>query len=137
MPPGADGLRCDPSFAGSRDDPDRRASFTGVSERNFTPAHLVRALLEGLARSFREGYDDIRAATGSDCTRLVGAGNGLRENPALAGIVAEEYGLPLVFPANREEAAYGAALVAAFGAGIWPSLDDAAGVIGYEEARKV
>ena len=137
VPPGADGLRCDPSFAGSRDDPDRRASFTGVSERNFTPAHLVRALLEGLARSFREGYDDIRAATGSDCTRLVGAGNGLRENPALAGIVAEEYGLPLVFPANREEAAYGAALVAAFGAGIWPSLDDAAGVIGYEEARKV
>ena len=137
VPRDADGLRCAPDFAGSRSDPDQRASFTGVSDRNFTPAHLVRAVLEGLARSFYEGYNSIRAATGSDCTRLVGAGNGLRENAALAGIVAEEFGLPLALPAHREEAAYGAALVAAFGADIWPSLPDAAEIIEYEAARRV
>jgi sugar (pentulose or hexulose) kinase len=55
-------------------------------------------------------------------TRLVGAGNGLRENAVLAGIVAETFGLPLAVPRHREEAAYGAALVAAVGAELFPDV---------------
>jgi sugar (pentulose or hexulose) kinase len=131
-PKGADGLRCDPYFAGSRPDPTRRATWTGVSEKNFTPAHAVRALLEGMARSFREGYDLIRATAGGDCARLVGAGNGLRENAVLAGIVSEEFGMPLSVPAHREEAAYGAALAAGVGAGVWPDLAAAGKIIRFQ-----
>lgn len=131
-PPGADGLRCEPAFAGTRHDPGRRAAWSGASEANFTPAHLVRALLEGMARSLREAGDHIRETTGAGWTRLVGAGNGLRENRVLAGIAAAEFGMPLAFPRHREEAAYGAALVAGVGAGVWPDLDAAGQVIPYQ-----
>jgi sugar (pentulose or hexulose) kinase len=61
----------------------------------------------------------------------VGAGNGVRENPVLAGIIAEEFGLPLALPTHREEAAFGAALIAALGAGIVSDLAAAGRVIRY------
>ncbi|PJB72830.1 MAG: hypothetical protein CO096_07140 [Armatimonadetes bacterium CG_4_9_14_3_um_filter_66_14] len=133
-PPGADGLRCEPFFTGTRAEPERRATWTGVSARNFTPANMTRALLEGMASAFRYGYDRIREVTGFSPTHLVGAGNGLRENSVLAGIVAEEFGLPMVFPRHHEEAAYGAALVAAVGAGTFPDLDAAGKLLRYERA---
>lgn len=132
-PRGADGLRCEPYFAGSRAEPNRRATWTGVSESNFTPAHMIRALLEGMARSFREGYDRIHTVAGHTCQRLVGAGNGLRQNLALARIVSDEFAMPLYVPVHREEAAYGAALIAGYGAGLWPNLAAAGQVIRYQQ----
>jgi ribulose kinase len=63
----------------------------------------------------------------------VGAGNGVRENPVLAGIISEEFGLPLAVPAHREEAAYGAALTAALGVGIFRDLADAGKTIRYNK----
>jgi sugar (pentulose or hexulose) kinase len=129
---GADGLRCEPFFTGTRAEPERRATWTGMTDRNFTPAHLTRALLEGMARAFRNGRDLIQQATGRAGSRLVGAGNGLRESPVLAQLVAEEFGLPLVFPRHHEEAAYGAALVAAVGAGVFPGLDAAGKLLRYQ-----
>src|SRR5262249_17099510 len=61
VPAGADGLRCEPYFTGTRQDPELRASWSGMSPENFTPAHMTRAMLEGMARAFRSGYDAIRA----------------------------------------------------------------------------
>jgi len=129
---GAGGLRCEPLFAGTRAHPELRASWTGVSIDNFTPAHMARALLEGMARSFHGGYEVIVAQTGQTCRRLVGAGNGLRENAVLANLVAEAFDMPLSFPRHREEAAYGAALLAAVGAGLFPDLATAGGMIDYD-----
>ena len=134
VPRGAGGLRCEPFFTGTRAEPARRASWSNISQENFTPANMVRALLEGMARGFRQGYRRIEVATGSACTRLVGAGNGVRENPVLAGIIAEEFGLPLAVPEHREEAAFGAALTAALGAGILPNLAAAGRVIRYQQS---
>jgi sugar (pentulose or hexulose) kinase len=125
VPHGADGLRCEPFFAGTRDNPELRASWTGVSAENFTAAHVTRALLEGMARAFRSGYERISRHLSAPRKHLIGAGNGLRENPVLAGIVSEEFGLPLAVPRHREEAAFGAALLAAVGAGIFPNLETA------------
>jgi sugar (pentulose or hexulose) kinase len=125
VPRGTDGLRCEPFFTGTRANPELRASWTCVSAENFTAAHMTRALLEGMARAFRGGYEHIGRHLATPRRRLVGAGNGLRENPVLTGIVSEEFGLPLAVPRHREEAAFGAALVAAVGAGIFPDLDAA------------
>jgi sugar (pentulose or hexulose) kinase len=130
VPRGADGLRCEPYFTGSRSQPELRASFTGASAENLTPGHLTRALLEGMARSFVDGYEAI-TKLGPPCNRLVGAGNGLRANPVLAQAVAEEFGLPLAFPRHREEAAFGAALLAAVGAGVYPDLTAAGRLVRY------
>ena len=111
--PGADGLRCEPLFAGTRLDPTVRGSMTGLSPQNFTARHLARAVLEGMARSLRDGYSAIEQITGRSPTRLVAAGNGLRENPLLSEIVSQSFGLPMLFTSHREEAAYGAALITA------------------------
>jgi sugar (pentulose or hexulose) kinase len=129
-PAGADGLRCEPWFYGTRQREDLRASITGATASNFTPGHLARAVLEGIARSLRGGYAGLLRHRGPART-LVGAGNGLRENPLLADLVAAEFGLPLMRPAHREEAAYGAALLAAVGAGVQPDLATAGRLIRY------
>jgi sugar (pentulose or hexulose) kinase len=66
-----------------------------------------------MGRSLREGYAAIERVTGQSHSKLVAAGNGLRENPLLSEIVAEAFGLPISFTEYREEAAVGAALIAA------------------------
>jgi sugar (pentulose or hexulose) kinase len=134
VPPGADGLQCRPFFTGTRSQPKLRASWSGLSAENFTPGHLTRALLEGMARTFRDGWESIRLACAHPGTQLVGAGNGLRENAVLAGVVAAEFGKPLALARHREEAAYGAALLAAVGAGLFPDLRAAGQLIRYETA---
>jgi sugar (pentulose or hexulose) kinase len=132
VPRGADGLRCEPYFAGTRAQPELRASLTGLSTTNFTPAHLTRALLEGMARSFQRGFEVMTQRAPPAGRRLVGAGNGLRENPVLAQIVAETFALPLAVPRHREEAAFGAALLAAMAAEVLPDLASAGRLIRYE-----
>jgi sugar (pentulose or hexulose) kinase len=129
--PGADGLRCEPFFSGTRLRPEIRASWTGVSAENFTPRNMIRALLEGISRALRSGRDLMAPHRSRPCTRLVGAGNGLRENPQLASMLAEEFSMPVVFPVHREEAAFGAALMAGVAAGCWCDLSTAAKQIRY------
>jgi sugar (pentulose or hexulose) kinase len=131
VPRGAGGLHCEPYFTGTRARPELRATWTGMSADNFTPAYLTRALLEGVARSLREGYDALVRQTGRPATFLVGAGNGLRENRVLAGIVAGEWQMPLHFPVHREEAAYGAGLLASVGVGVYPDLASACRLVRY------
>jgi sugar (pentulose or hexulose) kinase len=131
--PGADGLRCEPFFTGTRIQPELRGCWTGVSAENFTPGHLTRALLEGMAGALREGYERIEHLLQAAHTRLAGSGNGLRDNPVLAAILAEAFALPVLLPAHREEAACGAALLAALGAGIVPDLSSAGRLIRYAD----
>lgn len=133
VPPGAGGLRCEPFFAGTRTEPELRGAWTGVSMINLTPAHFTRALLEGMARTFRTGADRILALLGEARPMLVGAGNGLRENALLARIIATELGHPLHVVRHAEEAAYGAALLAAVAAGVLPDLDAAGTLIRYAD----
>jgi sugar (pentulose or hexulose) kinase len=132
VPAGADGLRCEPYFAGTRAQPELRASWSGLSATNFTPAHLTRALLEGMARTFYQGLETIARHASLTVHRLVGAGNGLRENSVLAQIVTDAFALPLAVPQHREEAAYGAALLAATSAGVFPDLPSAGQLIRYQ-----
>ncbi|MCL4833843.1 MAG: FGGY-family carbohydrate kinase [Caldilineaceae bacterium] len=122
--PGSDGLACAPFFTGSRVDPHLRASFTGLSPDNFTPGHFARALLEGMAEGFHRFGEQMAPIIG-ERSPLVGAGNGIRRNRLLAGILAERFAMPLHIPALAEEAAVGAAIVAAVGQGEFATLDGA------------
>jgi len=134
VPSGSDGVICEPLFAGARHDPGRRALWRGLSATNFTPAHLARSLLEGLVRTFAESYERMRQIGVTERRILVGAGNGIRRNPLLARIAAQGFGMSLYTPVHEEEAAFGAAMLAAVGAGHFPDLGSAGRLIRYKSA---
>jgi sugar (pentulose or hexulose) kinase len=135
IPRGANGLRCLPLFTGTRQNPQLRGSFTGISAENFTPAHMTRALLEGMVDVFAEGRREIEAALGKQRSQLVGAGNALRENSVLIEILSEKFGVPLEVPVHREEAAFGAALLAAVGLGVLPDRGSAQKLIRHQRCQ--
>jgi sugar (pentulose or hexulose) kinase len=121
-PPGADGLICEPIFAGTRREPERRAVWRGMSEASFRPGHMARALLEGLAEQYCLLYRQMLDAGAGPRERLIGSGNGLRKNALLRGILAAKVRLPLQSPVHTEEAAVGAALTAAVAVGEFANL---------------
>lgn len=134
-PPGADGMKCQPLFTGTRENPDLRGAFTGISAANFSPAQFTRSLLEGMANIFHASYHEITALSGGPRSRLIGAGNGLRQNRLLVQIVSDAFGMPMSLPAHCEEAAFGAALVAAVGLGLLADQRAAAKLIRYASDR--
>jgi sugar (pentulose or hexulose) kinase len=137
VPPGCEGLRCEPYFAGTRQEPNRTGTWIGMTERNFTPGHMARAVLEGMARALHEGAQRIEKMLTNPRPIVVGAGNGIRENSLFLEILSREFGRPIRVPHHREEAAYGAAIVAAIGAGLLPDFAAAKRWIRYDDARSV
>lgn len=133
VPPGSDGLDCCPVFTGTRIDSSARGRFSGISPQNLTPGHLGRALLEGLAKGFLSLYNQMRPLVG-ERAYMVGAGNGLRRNCLLAETLARTFGVPLHITAQEEEAAMGAALLAAVGSGGLETWDAAGKLVRYAEA---
>jgi sugar (pentulose or hexulose) kinase len=132
VPPNSDGLQCDPLFTGTRLDPNLRGAWLGVSESNFTPGHLARALLEGVAKRFKVLYDEMLQSGVSPRTRLVGSGNGVRKNRLLVKILSDAFGMPFQIPVNTEEAALGAAILSAVGFGEFRDIEDGAQLIKYQ-----
>jgi sugar (pentulose or hexulose) kinase len=131
VPFGADGLRCEPLFSGTRLNPDRRASMEGMSTANFTPGHFVRAILEGVVQQLLNYYADMQESGVQPRRVLIGSGNGIRKNPLLPRIVAEMFGMPLRIPESAEEAAFGAALLAAVAVGQFTNMAEARHLIRY------
>ena len=130
-PAGSAGLRCEPTFTGSRSAPSQTGAWTGLTPANLLPGHMTRALLEGLIEIFGQHYRRMvrLGITGRD--RLVASGNALRRNELLCQIAGDAFQMPVLIPAHAEEAAYGAALVAAVAAGALSDLDSAAKLIRY------
>lgn len=110
VPPGCDGLCCEPSFLGTRGEPNCRAAFHGISAANFTPGHFARAILEGMANQLFDSYHQMLEGGVTSRRQLVGSGNGIRRNDLLARMLADRFAMPLRVPKHTEEAAIGAAL---------------------------
>lgn len=131
-PSGCNGLSLVPTFSGTRADPLQRGTMSGMSAQNLTPGHFIRALFEGMARDYRQANDLIASVTKQRKTCLVTAGNGLRENALLSQLVAQELELPLLVTQHREEAAFGACLVACVGSGVFRDLHAAGSLIRHQ-----
>ncbi len=114
--------------------PEARGLICGISFAT-TRAHLVRAALEAQAHQVH----DLMAAFEADgvrCERLRIDG-GMVANNWLAQDLADMLDLDVERPAMVETTALGAAMLAAVGAGIHASLDEAARAMGGEVARFV
>lgn len=127
--PGAQSLQFLPYLSGERTphmDPDARGAFLGLSLAHGR-AHLVRAVLEGVAYGLNEGLARMRAL-GVEPDELIATGNGM-SNPTWRAIIAAVLDRPLRRLLVDEGPAFGAALLAGVGAGNFASVDEAARVV--------
>jgi sugar (pentulose or hexulose) kinase len=133
-PADAGGIECAPYFRGTRANPEVRAEFRGVDNQNFTPGNVGRAVLNGIAGAMEFLYDLASNAGPWPAQRIIATGNAVRRNPLLIQKLAELLHLPVDLPVHREEAAYGAALLAGAQTGLWPDLSLAGQYIRHERA---
>jgi xylulokinase len=123
--PGADGLLWTPYLMGERAphlDPNARASLVGLTASH-TRAHVVRAILEGVAFSLKDTFTIFGEMNVP--VRSIRLGGGGARSAVWRQIQADVYGHWVEIVEAEEGAAYGAAILAAVGAKIWPSVDAA------------
>ncbi len=126
IPAGSEGLLFLPYLTGERTpypDPLARGAFAGLTIRH-TQAHLVRAVLEGVAFGLRDSFELMKGAGQKEVRQVRLSGGGAR-SPLWRQILADVLGAEMVTVNTSEGAAYGAALLAGVGAGLWPDVDSA------------
>lgn len=126
VPPGSEGLIFLPYLSGERTphrDPLARGGFIGLTTRHGR-GHLVRAVMEGVTYSLRDGLEIMRGM-GLDVGEVRVTGGGAR-SPLWRQMQADVFGTPITRMRAEEGPAFGAALLAGVGAGIY--ADTAAAV---------
>jgi xylulokinase len=122
---GADFLLWTPYLMGERTphlDPYVRASLVGLTASH-TRAHVIRAILEGVAFSLRDSFEIF--AEMNVPVESVRLGGGGARSPLWRQIQADVYNQAVEIVEAEEGAAYGAALLAGVGAGVWQTVDAA------------
>ncbi len=132
-PAGSRGLVFLPYMIGERcpyADPNARGCFVGLSLQHGR-AEMTRAVMEGVIFSLRDVYELIREMEPA-IAEIRTSGGGSR-SPLWRQIQADVFQCRVVtVSASGEGAAYGAALVAGAGVGVWGSVEEAIGVLDIE-----
>jgi len=126
VPAGAEGVTFLPYLQGERTphrDASLRGAFVGLSLAH-SRAHLTRAVLEGVCFALRDSIA-ILQEMGIAPRYLLLTGGGAK-SAFIRRLQADVFGLPVTTVSREEGAAYGAALLAAVGAGAFPDLRAAA-----------
>ena len=125
VPAGANNLLWAPYLMGERTphlDPNARAALVGLTASH-TRGHIVRAVLEGVAFSLRDSFEIFREMNVPvESIRLGGGG---ARSKLWRQIQADIYRHAVDIVQAEEGAAYGAALLAGVGGGLWKSVEDA------------
>ena len=126
IPAGSEGLIFLPYLSGERTphpDPFARGAWIGLTTRH-GQAHLTRAVLEGVAFGLKDIFNLMKeVGLGSvDQIRISGGG---AKSALWRQIIADIFEAELVTVNTTEGAAYGAALLAGVGAGVWSDVDAA------------
>jgi len=123
---GSEGLLFLPYLTGERTphpDPLARGAFIGLTVRHTLP-HMTRAVLEGVAFGLRDSFELMKGIGLSTIQQVRVSGGGAR-SPLWRQILADVLGSELVTVNTTEGAAYGAALLAGVGTGVWDNVDAA------------
>lgn len=125
VPAGSDGLLFLPYLMGERTphlNPRARGLWFGLTAAH-ERAHLIRSILEGVAFSLRDCLD-VLLGMGVTVDEIRAAGGGAR-SMLWRQIQADVFERDVVTVNAVEGPAYGAALIAGVGAGIWTSVPEA------------
>jgi glycerol kinase len=126
--PDAGGAWAVPAFQGLGTpymDTRARAVIGGLS-RATTRAHVVRAVLEGIAWRCREVYDALRADAPFAPPATLRADGGAARNDMLLQLQADALGIPVERPTIVQAGALGAGYLAGLATGVWSSTDELA-----------
>ena len=124
-PPGCDGLLWAPYLMGERTpylDPAARGMLVGLTASH-TRAHVIRAILEGVAFSLRDTFTIFQEMEVPVTTVRLGGGGA--RSALWRQIQADSYRHPVETVEAEEGAAYGAAILAGVGVKTWSSVDEA------------
>lgn len=125
IPAGSEGLIFLPYLSGERTpypDPNARGVFFGLTLRH-TKAHLTRSVIEGVTFGLRDSLELVRSL-GLHISGIRVSGGGARS--ALWGqIIADIFNQEILKVNVTQGAAYGAAILAGVGAGIFNRVEDA------------
>lgn len=123
--PGCEGLICLPYLTGERTpypDPNARGAFFGITLRH-TKSHFVRAVYEGVAYGLRDSFE-ILGEMGVPIAQVRASGGGARSE-VWRQIQADITGREHVTINVDEGPAFGVALLAGVGTGVYPSVEEA------------
>ncbi|MCX6044091.1 MAG: xylulokinase [Chloroflexi bacterium] len=126
IPAGCEGLLFLPYLTGERTphpDPLARGAFVGLTVRHTLP-HMTRAVLEGVGFGLRDSFELMKQIGLSPIQQVRISGGGARSG-LWRQILADLLGNELVTVNTDEGAAYGAALLAGVGIGVWSDVDAA------------
>jgi xylulokinase len=125
VPPGSNGLLFLPYLLGERTpyaDPDARGAFIGLTLRH-DKAAMTRAVLEGVSFALRDSLEMMKQL-GIPLSEIRVTGGGAKSN-VWRQIIADVMGMEVLSLTVDEGPAYGAALLAGVGAGLYPSIETA------------
>jgi xylulokinase len=123
-PPGGNGLTFLPYLSGERtphNDPQARAAFAGATLAH-GPADFARAVFESASFGLRDCLDLIAREEPVTEVRLTGGG---ARSPFWRQMLADVFQTRCWTLSSDEGPAYGAALLAGVGIGIWPTVHEA------------
>lgn len=104
-------------------DPDARAAFIGMS-MDTTREDMTLAVLEGVAFGLRDSLEVARGiGVDPDRTKICGGG---AKSPLWRKIIANVMNMKVDIIESEEGPGYGAAILAAVGCGVFPSVEEAA-----------
>jgi xylulokinase len=124
-PPGSEGLFFLPYLTGERcphPDPLARGGWIGLTART-TRGMLIRSLLEGVTFGMRDALEIMRQMQ-IPITQTRASGGGAR-SAFWRQLQADIYKCPIVLTNAAEGPAYGVALLAGVGTGVWSSVEQA------------
>jgi xylulokinase len=124
-PAGSEGLFFMPYLTGERcpyPDPCARGGWIGLTSRTTRPM-MIRALLEGVTCGMRDALEIIHEM-GIPVTQVRASGGGARSE-FWRQLQADIYKQPIVLTNATEGPAYGVALLAGVGTGVWNSVEQA------------
>ncbi|MGD2049943.1 MAG: xylulokinase [Chloroflexota bacterium] len=125
-PLGCEGLLFLPYLTGERTphpDPLARGAFVGLTIRNGRD-HITRSVLEGVAFGIKDSFELIQASGLGAIEQVRISGGGAR-SATWRQLIANVLGSELVTVNTTEGAAFGAALLAGVGAGLYGSVPEA------------
>ena len=128
--PGAEGLLFLPHFAGMqfpKSIPGAKANLIGLGLRH-TGAHILRAMMEGSIYDMKYMLDSIQNS-GADIKRLKALG-GATKSSVWMQLASDILGMEISIPSFADIPVLGAAIIAGYGAGIFPTLEE-----GYQSMK--